>query len=90
MGDRTLNLEVLEALRVRREAIEAETGELDFLEGNFRCKIVKRLPWEGSLLTQPERQDEARDWFYENIGALRRGVKAALVDTTVPDDLLQL
>ncbi len=74
-GDRERNLALLEQLGLHRAMIEAETGELDFLEGNYRCKIVKRLPWEGKLLTQPARQDKAREWFYENLTAFRRGVE---------------
>ena len=87
-GDRERNLSVFEQLRQRRSVLESETGELDFLEGGYRSKIVKRLPWNGKLLTQPDRQDEARDWFYENLGALRRGIAAAVADAS-SEELLQ-
>ncbi|MFN8185822.1 MAG: DUF4268 domain-containing protein [Gaiellales bacterium] len=76
-GDRERNLHVLQRLRDDRATIEAAVGELEYLEGNYRCKIVKRLPWPGKLLTEPDRYDEAREWFYENLGSLRRGVEAA-------------
>jgi hypothetical protein len=75
--DRDRNLALLERLRDHRAVIEAETGELDFLVGRVRCKVVRRFLWEGQLLTQPDRHDEAREWFYENPAALHRGVRAA-------------
>jgi hypothetical protein len=81
-GNRERNLAVFKDLREHRSVIESEAGELEFLEGSFRCKIVKRLPWKGKLLTQPDRQDEAREWFYENLSALRRGITATLVNAT--------
>jgi hypothetical protein len=70
-GDRDRNLELLAQMEMHRSVLEAELGPLDFLEGNHRCRIVKRLPWEGKLLTQPERHDEARAWFDETLRAFR-------------------
>lgn len=75
-GTREQNLALLNDLRSRRSAIEAEAGELDFSEGNVRCKVIRRLPWDGKLLTQPDRHEEARDWLYENMLGLRRGLDA--------------
>jgi hypothetical protein len=57
--------------------IERETGELDFFERKLRCKLVRRQPWEGKLLTQAERHEEARAWFYANMRGLRRGLEVA-------------
>lgn len=39
--------------------------------------LTKRLPWDGELLTQPERHDEARSWFHDNMLGFRRGLEAA-------------
>jgi hypothetical protein len=75
-NDRTANVLLLGRLADHRAALEEELGELDFLEGKLRCKIVKREPWEGRLLTQPARHDEARAWFDENLSGLRRSVEA--------------
>lgn len=75
-GTREQNLALLNALRSRRSAIEAEAGELDFSEGNVRCKVIRRLPWDGKLLTQPDRHEEARNWLCENMLGLRRGLDA--------------
>jgi hypothetical protein len=36
------------------------------------------LDWPGKLLTEPERQEDARAWFYENMRGLRRGLEAVL------------
>jgi hypothetical protein len=74
-GDRERNLALLEELSRHRAILEADIGELDFLEGSHRCKIVKRLPWAGKLLTQPERHDEARGWFFENMLAVRHAME---------------
>lgn len=71
-GDRQRNLELLKKLETHRAMFEAELGQLDFLEGSHRCRVVKRLPWEGKLLTQPQRHDEARAWFDESMRAFRR------------------
>jgi hypothetical protein len=79
-NDRTANVALLGRLADHRTALEEELGELDFLEGKLRCKIVKREPWEGRLLTQPARHDEARAWFYDNLCALRR-----VVDVVTPE-----
>jgi hypothetical protein len=71
-GDRQRNLELLQQLETHRTMFEAELGPLDFVEGNHRCRIVKRLTWEGKLLTQPQRHDEARVWFDDSLRAFRR------------------
>ncbi len=71
-GDRDRNLVLLGELQRHRAVIEPEAGELDFLEGNFGCKLARREPWEGKLLTQAERHEEARAWFYTNMRGLRR------------------
>jgi hypothetical protein len=75
-GDREGNLALLEQLRRHRAPIESEVGELDFREGKHRCRIVRCLPWNGKLLTQPDRHDEARDWFHDNLWSMRRGLEA--------------
>jgi hypothetical protein len=74
-NDRAANVALLGRFADHRAALEEELGELDFLEGKLRCKIVKRQPWEGRLLTQPARHDEARTWFYENLCELRRSLE---------------
>lgn len=76
LGDRERNLALLGELQHRRAIIETEAGELDFLEGNVRCKLARRQPWPGKLLTQADRHEEARTWFYENMRGLRRGLEA--------------
>lgn len=76
-GDREGNLALLEQLRRHRAAIESEVGEVDFREGKYRCRIVCCLPWNGKLLTQPDRQDEARDWFHDHLLRMRRGLEVA-------------
>jgi hypothetical protein len=48
---------------VHRATLEARLGELDFNSGVQHCTIFRRLPWSGKLLDQPERYDEAREWF---------------------------
>lgn len=70
-----LDLELKRELESNRVAMGAEVGELDLLEGNHRWRIAKRLPWEGKLLTQPQRHDEARAWFSENLCEMRRGLE---------------
>lgn len=75
-GDRDQNLALLSTLQQHRAPIEAEVGELDFLEGNVRCKVMKRRAWDGKLLTQPDRHEEARGWFHDNLLAFRRGLEA--------------
>ena len=75
-GDRQRNLALLGELQRHRAVIEPEAGELDFLEGNIRCKLARRHPWPGKLLTQADRHEEARTWFYENMRGLRRGLEA--------------
>jgi hypothetical protein len=85
-GDRDRNLALLERLRDHRAVIEAETGELDFLVGRVRCKLVRRFAWEGQLLTQPDRHDEAREWFYENLATLRRGLDAVAPEIEAPTE----
>ena len=75
-GERERNLALLDKLRQQRGMIEAETGELAFLEGNVRCKVMRRRPCDGKLLTQPDRHEEARTWYCENLLAFRRGLDA--------------
>lgn len=55
-GVRESNLALLGEIAENRSALEAIAGELEFLEGVQRCRIVKRRAWEGKLLTQPDRQ----------------------------------
>lgn len=74
-GDREQNLALLGRLRDHRTVMEAEAGELDFLEGNFRCRVLGRRAWEGKLLTQEDRHDEARAWFYDNLISFCRAVE---------------
>ena len=74
--ERERNLALLGQLQEHRGMIEAECGELEFLEGNVRSRVVMRKPWDGKLLEQPDRHDEARTWFHENMLAMRRGVDA--------------
>ncbi len=76
LNERERNLSVLEQFRQHRGPLEAEAGAVDFDEGKVRCKIVRAIPWEGRLLTQPERHDEARTWFYETMQSFRRGLEA--------------
>lgn len=76
-GDRQRNLALLGELQHHRAVIEPEAGELDFLEGNMRCKLARRQPWPDKLLTQADRHEEARTWFYENMRGLRRGLESA-------------
>jgi hypothetical protein len=76
LGDRSRNLALLGELEHHRSLIETEIGELDFLEGKVRSKIVHRQAWEGKLLTQAGRHDEARAWFYSNMRGLRRGLES--------------
>jgi len=74
-GDRKRNLEWFNKIEPHQQTIEAAIGELDVREGTQRMKIMKRLPWDGKLLTQPERHDEARAWFYENLTGLQRALQ---------------
>lgn len=74
-GDRDTNLAMLEQLRERRNELESVVGPLDFLEGNFRCKIVRREPRQGTLLTQPEAHDSARAWFHDHLLAFHAAVE---------------
>ena len=76
LGDRERNLAVLAQLQQYRAVIEADAGEVGFDEGKFRCRVVRSVPWEGTLLTQPERHDEARSWLHDNMLGLRRGLEA--------------
>lgn len=62
-GDRAENLKILGELEAHRAALEARLGELDFNSGVQRCAIFRRRPWTGKLIDQPERYDEAREWF---------------------------
>ena len=71
LGDRERNLAVLAQLQQYRAVIEADAGEVGFDEGKFRCRVVRSVPWEGTLLTQPERHDEARSWLHDNMLGLR-------------------
>ena len=82
-GDRDGNLSLLGQLREHRADLDTEVRELDFLEGNYRCRVLGRSSWDGKLLTQEDRHDEARAWFYDNLVAFRRGVDrvAQLVST---------
>jgi hypothetical protein len=75
-GDRDRNRAILRQITDQRAMLESEIGELDFLEGKRRCRIVKRRAWEGKLLTQPSLHDEAREWFLQNLDDFRRGAEA--------------
>lgn len=77
--DRQRNLDLLEELRRHRAVLEEEVSGLEFEEyGKQSCVVVRREPWEGRLLTQPERHEEARAWFYANMLGLRRGLEAVV------------
>jgi hypothetical protein len=74
-GDREQNLALLGRLRDHRTVMEAEADELDYFEGNFRCRVFGRHAWDGKLLTQEDRHEEARAWFYDNLVPFCRAVE---------------
>lgn len=62
-GDRDENLRILHELEAHRPTLEPRLGALDFNPGVQRCAIFRRQAWTGKLIDQPERYDEAREWF---------------------------
>lgn len=62
-GDREQNLRILHELKKHQATLEARLGELDFNPGVQHCAVFQRKPWNGKLIDQPERHDEAREWF---------------------------
>ena len=62
-GNRENNLRILHELQAHRGALESRLGPLDFNPGVQRCTVFRRRPWKGKLIDEPERYDEAREWF---------------------------
>jgi hypothetical protein len=58
---------MLHELEENQSALETKLGELDFHPGEQRCKILRRRPWPGKLLEQPDLQDEVREWFRKSL-----------------------
>jgi len=75
-GDREENLRLLALLEARRDDLERVLGSLEFKSGTHRCRIVRRYAWEGKLIDQLDRHDEARTWFKQTIIVFRHAFEA--------------
>lgn len=75
-GHRDGNLNLLAELEARRDALEDALGPLEFNPGTHRSKILRRYAWQGKLIDQPDRHDEARAWFGQTIKDFRRAFES--------------
>lgn len=75
-GDRDENLALLAQLEAHQEVLEQALGTLSFNQGTHRCKIMRTRPWDGRLIDQPDRYDEARTWFGDTIKEFRKASEA--------------
>ena len=75
-GDREENLNLLAQLEAQRDALEEVLGPLEFNPGTHRCKILRRYTWQGRLIDQLDRHDEARAWFRQTINDFRSAFEA--------------
>ncbi|MBM2822710.1 MAG: hypothetical protein HW413_1456 [Thermoleophilia bacterium] len=77
-GDREENLRLLALLETKRDDLERVLGSLEFNPGTHRCKILRRYAWQGKLIDQLDRHDEARTWFRQTIIEFRNALEAVV------------